>query len=123
MVYAKSSMGVSHNLIDLLFRVGIDVITIYVLPFVFLTNHVFKSILAGSLYTLTNINDNLDLVAVSIAIAMSWFFAKGQIYVFFDGVTLLTSTLSFILSYFTTFMGCVVFVSACMRLKEITVDV
>ena len=123
MVYVKSSMGVPHNLFDLLLRIGIDVITIYVLPFVFITNHVFKSILGGSLYTLTNMKDNRDLVVVSIAIAVSWFFAKGQIYVLFSGVTLLTSTLSFILSYFTTFMGCVVFVSACMRLKEITVEV
>ena len=116
-------MGVQRNVFDLLLRTGVDVVTIYVVPFVFLTGYVLKSILAGSIYTLTNLKDNLDLVVLSVTAAIAMYLAQGQIYVLFDGITLFASSLSFMFGFIAIYLSCVVFVLACIRLKEITIEV
>ena len=121
--FTRGFLGYGFYPAVFLLSAGIEVVTIYVMPFVYLTGFIIKSITAGTLFTLSKAKENTDLVTLTILAATLAFLSGGVMFFLLKGTSTFASAISFAAGYASSYLSCLVFVAACMRLKEITIEV
>ena len=111
-------LKVSPYFLTLLATIIIKSATIYVLPLVFITSSIYKSITDGIMFTMITAKENQGLVFLAILSAILIILSNGLLYFIFKEIDIMTSFLSFVFGFVSAFLSCVIFITACSRLKE-----
>ncbi len=120
LAFLKNSFGGTYYFLKFVLKLIIGLATIYVLPLVFITGNIFKSIKEGVLYIISQYQVNYILLIVAAISFVLASFSEWLGNIIFNKHFYLLIIPSTIAACISILLSCLVFVAACARLKEIS---
>jgi hypothetical protein len=113
-----SYFEIKSQLPYLFVAIVIEVATIFVLPYAFITKSIKKAVLDGILLICNNAKENKELIVLVIISTILAVTSHTAIKSLFLNNHDIANIISFSFAFFSTFISCIVFLTACEKIKK-----